>query len=185
MIHKDLKIGLALGLVIVAGVIIKLAIDPRLSTEARMNSRIDSNDNLGSIDFDNTPQNNFASEVTLDSNTPNQSEQPEDIQSEENIIEIAKQSNDDIIPYSVVPIPIEQEIPQIRTQIDLPGTSYNKIEVIEEPKRFHVVEKNQTLSAISRIYYGSPNQWQKIVNANPDLIPNPNKIKPGMKLIIP
>lgn len=185
MIQRDLKIGLALGLVIVAGVIIKLAIDPRLSTEARMMSRIDSNDNLGSIDFNNTSQNNFANEVTLDSETHNQSEPSEDIPNKENIIEIANQNNDDIIPYSAVPIPQEQAIPQIRTQIDLPGTSNNNIEVIEEPKRFHVVQKDQTLSSISRIYYGSPNQWQKIVNANPDLIPNPNKIKPGMKLIIP
>lgn len=185
MIHKDLKIGLALGLVIVAGVIIKLAIDPRLSTEARMNSRIDSNDNLGSIDFDNTPQNNFASEVTIDSNTPNQSEQSDDIPGKGNIIEIAKQNNDEIIPFPALQNISEQTPLPIQIPTELPGTSNNNIEVIEKPERFHIVEKNQTLSAISRIYYGSPNQWQKIVNANPDLIPNPNKIKPGMKLIIP
>ena len=39
MIQRDLKIGLVLGLVLVAGVVVKLAIDPRLSTEARMIER--------------------------------------------------------------------------------------------------------------------------------------------------
>ncbi len=185
MIQRDLKIGLALGLVIVAGVIIKLAIDPRLSTEARMMSRIDSNDNLGSIDFNNTSQNNFASEVTLDSRTDNQSEQSEDIPSEENIIEIAKQNNDEITPFPALQNISEHTPLPIQIPAELQGTSNNNIEVIEKPERFHIVEKNQTLSAISRIYYGSPNQWQKIVDANPALVTNPNKIKPGMKLVIP
>ncbi|MBN2131116.1 MAG: LysM peptidoglycan-binding domain-containing protein [Sedimentisphaerales bacterium] len=51
--------------------------------------------------------------------------------------------------------------------------------------RFHIVRKDETLSAISQQYYGSPNQWRKIVAANKDTIKDANKISPGVKLIIP
>jgi nucleoid-associated protein YgaU len=59
----------------------------------------------------------------------------------------------------------------------------NNVEKIKT-ERFYIVRKNQTLSEISRLYYGSANQWHKIIDANPE-IKDPNKIKAGMKLIIP
>lgn len=49
----------------------------------------------------------------------------------------------------------------------------------------HTVHKDETLSGISDKYYGSPNKWQKIVNANRDKIKDFNKLKPGTRLIIP
>ncbi len=65
--------------------------------------------------------------------------------------------------------------------------------VIEEPaaagsadvpsQRYHIVMKNQTLSDISRIYYGSPALWTKIRDANPAI--NPDKVIPGTRLYIP
>ena len=51
--------------------------------------------------------------------------------------------------------------------------------------RFHVVQKGQTLSAISSRYYGSANQWPKIRDANPSTIKDADKLVPGTKLIIP
>jgi nucleoid-associated protein YgaU len=51
--------------------------------------------------------------------------------------------------------------------------------------RFHIVRRNETLSAISQQYYGSPDKWRKIVTANQKVIKDPNKIAPGTKLIIP
>ncbi|MEJ2649067.1 MAG: LysM peptidoglycan-binding domain-containing protein, partial [Sedimentisphaerales bacterium] len=69
-------------------------------------------------------------------------------------------------------------------QSSQPGVfDYDNAEVFKT-ERFYIVGKNQTLSEISRIYYHSANQWQRIVDANPQ-IRDPNKIKPGMKLIIP
>jgi LysM repeat protein len=62
--------------------------------------------------------------------------------------------------------------------------NYKEPEIIKAEK-FYIVRKNQTLSEISSLYYGSANKWQKIVDANPDVIKDPNKIKAGMKLIIP
>ena len=51
--------------------------------------------------------------------------------------------------------------------------------------RIHIVEKGQTLSQIAEQYYGSQRHWQKIVNANRDILPDPNRLTPGLKLIIP
>lgn len=50
----------------------------------------------------------------------------------------------------------------------------------------HTVMKNESLWVIAKKYYGDGNQWQKIYNANKKTIgSNPNKIQPGMKLVIP
>ena len=56
---------------------------------------------------------------------------------------------------------------------------------VESPARTHVVRERETLSAISMQYYGTPNRWQKIVDANKDILKDPNKIRPGTKLTIP
>jgi nucleoid-associated protein YgaU len=55
----------------------------------------------------------------------------------------------------------------------------------EKPARIHVVEKGETLSAIAAKYYGSPRQWPKIVAANRDNLPDPNRLLPGTRLLIP
>ena len=55
----------------------------------------------------------------------------------------------------------------------------------ETPQRIHVVQKGETLSSISVKYYGSANQWRKIVAANRDNLPDPDRLAPGIKLIIP
>ena len=61
----------------------------------------------------------------------------------------------------------------------------------EEPKpvpqeilRFHEVTSGQTLSSISMIYYGNTDGVKKISDANPQ-ISDINKLRPGMRLIIP
>jgi 5'-nucleotidase / UDP-sugar diphosphatase len=55
----------------------------------------------------------------------------------------------------------------------------------ETPQRIHIVQKGDTLSFISAKYYGSTRQWRKILAANGDNLPNPNRLVPGSKLIIP
>ena len=69
------------------------------------------------------------------------------------------------------------------------GTSPDVI-VHEQPEkmgtqRFHIVRKDETLSAIAEAYYGSANKWQKIFQANRSRLKDPNRILPGTKLIIP
>lgn len=51
--------------------------------------------------------------------------------------------------------------------------------------RFHIVRPRETLSAIAMQYYGSPNRWPKILEANRETLKDPNKITPGTKLTIP
>jgi len=51
--------------------------------------------------------------------------------------------------------------------------------------RFHIVRKEETLSTISQQYYGTPNNWRKILDANKNTVKDANKIQPGTKLIIP
>jgi nucleoid-associated protein YgaU len=63
----------------------------------------------------------------------------------------------------------------------------------EEPKpteskpagQVHIVQPGQTLSAISTQYYGRADGWQKILDANPDVLQNASQLRPGMRLKIP
>jgi len=68
----------------------------------------------------------------------------------------------------------------------LPGdlTIYEKEEPIKTTK-FHIVRPGESLSTISQQYYGTPNQWRKILAANAKTIKDANKIAPGTKLILP
>ncbi|MHC4216512.1 MAG: LysM peptidoglycan-binding domain-containing protein [Planctomycetota bacterium] len=49
----------------------------------------------------------------------------------------------------------------------------------------HNVRPGDTLSNISRKYYGSSNQWRKILNANRQRINDPDRIATGTTLTIP
>jgi Tfp pilus assembly protein FimV len=51
--------------------------------------------------------------------------------------------------------------------------------------RTYTVQAGDSLSKISKQFYGDPNQYMKIVQANSEQISDPDKIKPGMKLNIP
>jgi nucleoid-associated protein YgaU len=52
-------------------------------------------------------------------------------------------------------------------------------------QRRYIVQAGDTLSKISREYYGDPNQFTKIFNANRSILDDPNTIRPGQELIIP
>jgi LysM repeat protein len=51
--------------------------------------------------------------------------------------------------------------------------------------RTYTVQQGDSLSKISKEFYGSANQYMKIFEANKDKLPDPDKIKPGMELVIP
>lgn len=78
-------------------------------------------------------------------------------------------------------------------ELKLPEFSANK-QPEEDPhfagtqiktERFHIVRRGETLSDISYRYYGSADKWQKILDANRFPVKNPNRLRPGTKLIIP
>jgi nucleoid-associated protein YgaU len=77
------------------------------------------------------------------------------------------------------------DVPQPQTHAQEPNlTVYEKEQKITTT-RFHIVQKDETLSSISQQYYGTSNRWQKILQANQQTIKDANKIRPGTKLIIP
>ncbi len=88
--------------------------------------------------------------------------------------------------------PRQSSTEQPRFVTDLPNASYDRQGAATETERnnppesiIHTVRSGETLSAISRRYYGSENKWQKIFDANREKIKDQNKLKLGTKLIIP
>jgi nucleoid-associated protein YgaU len=51
--------------------------------------------------------------------------------------------------------------------------------------QYYTVVAGDNLSKISKHYYGDPNQYMKIFDANKPMLSNPDRIYPGQKLRIP
>ncbi|GAB3065525.1 LysM peptidoglycan-binding domain-containing protein [Stenotrophomonas tumulicola] len=49
----------------------------------------------------------------------------------------------------------------------------------------YTVEKGDSLSRIAKQHYGDANAWQKIFDANKDVLKDPDKIQPGQVLKLP
>jgi len=52
-------------------------------------------------------------------------------------------------------------------------------------QRVHVVGKEETLTSIARRYYGSGGEWRRIYDANRSVIPDPDRLSVGTRLVIP
>jgi len=52
-------------------------------------------------------------------------------------------------------------------------------------QRQYTVQPGDTLSKISREFYGDPNQYRKIFDANRNVLADPDTIRPGQRLTIP
>lgn len=51
--------------------------------------------------------------------------------------------------------------------------------------QFHVVVAGDTLASIAEYFYGGTEFSGKILEANRDLLPAPDALRPGQRLIIP
>ena len=184
MVQKDLKIGLVLGLILVIIAAIILATDPRISPKARMLHL----QNVTVQQETPTSPNDYLSILPQNENMPDLPSYIELQRSEpaSDDFELDDLLQDEQIPDEL--IAVNTESPQLIIDKDqsepIDISQYVQAEKIKT-QRFHIIRKDQTLSAISRQYYGSPNKWKKIVNANRDIIKDPDKLKPGTKLIIP
>ena len=65
------------------------------------------------------------------------------------------------------------------------GTEIPVIPPTEPEKEFYTVVPGDTLSKISKRYYGDPNKYQVIFEANTPMLTHPDKIYPGQVLVIP
>ena len=52
-------------------------------------------------------------------------------------------------------------------------------------EKIHVVAEDETLSDIAEHYFNNPMMINRIVDANPDVIPETNFLTEGMRLVIP
>jgi len=160
--QKDLKIGLGLGLTLVIASVLWLATRPSLRPEARMqqpgdtDSRQQSAEQPASPVIARIPAPDSDAEKSDNLNAPS-FKMPSDASG-------AGQEDEKINPPD--------------------STIYEQDEKIK-PQKFHIVREGETLSGISSLYYGSGGKWQKILDSNRNKITDANKIKPGMKLIIP
>lgn len=55
----------------------------------------------------------------------------------------------------------------------------------QAPGRTYTAQAGDTLSKISKQFYGNANDYMKIFNANKDKLKDPDKIQPGQQLTIP
>jgi nucleoid-associated protein YgaU len=53
------------------------------------------------------------------------------------------------------------------------------------PEKVYEVQAGDSLSKIAKREYGNANDWNRIYEANKDIVKDPNKIFPGQKLKIP
>lgn len=86
------------------------------------------------------------------------------------------------------PSPLPASITGVPAPSAPPGIGDLTIHELSEPiktTKFHIVRRGESLSAISQQYYGSSNQWRKILSANQKAVKDSNRIAPGTKLIIP
>ena len=55
----------------------------------------------------------------------------------------------------------------------------------KEKAQFYEIVSGDTLGAIAKRFYGKASLYTRIHEANKELIPDPNKIYPGQKIVIP
>lgn len=59
------------------------------------------------------------------------------------------------------------------------------VDLSQPASQFYTVKRGDTLSKISKEFYGDANEYQKIFEANKPMLTHPDKIYPGQNLRIP
>lgn len=73
-----------------------------------------------------------------------------------------------------------QEIKVIEAVSEEELASFEKMEA-----QYYVVKKSDTLQKISHKFYGTTRKWSFIYKANKDVLKSPDKVYPGVELLIP
>ncbi len=102
------------------------------------------------------------------------------------IIEVAKQIREENIS-------LKRMLKELQDRCNmLEAKKTQEYRVVSVPKKStsggrirYIIQPGDTLSTISRKYYGSAAFWKKIFEANQDQIPYPNALTVGQEIIIP
>jgi nucleoid-associated protein YgaU len=172
MMQKDFKIGLVFGAICLLGLLAWLATNKSLSSKARTES-------LFNQSQESTPQTPPVNAV------PASNEQPlvsESLYPDTGTGELIPQIEPPVLePEPAAPVFAGRE-PNLNAPED-PATEQLGPKI--KTNRFHIVSKGETLSGISQKVYGTSKRWPQILQANSDRLDAPEKIKPGMYLVIP
>jgi nucleoid-associated protein YgaU len=79
---------------------------------------------------------------------------------------------------------LEPNLPTIRPVVKEAEGDREEVTTVKTP-RYHIIRSGDTLSCISYQFYGTENKWQKILDANRDVIQDVGRLRPGTRLIIP
>ena len=66
-----------------------------------------------------------------------------------------------------------------------PAASATPAPTASSQEQIYTVESGDTLSSIAKHFYGDASKWQKILDANKDVLKTPNSLQLGQKLKIP
>ncbi len=161
--QRDIKIGLLAGLIIAGVAMIYVCTRPSLSPRARILKTTQ-------------PQEKEQAEPEPQPGRQQASPLP-DLRRPVEPVRYIEPLPEPVATQEPEPVIIQEPEPQTPTYV-----STEKIKTT----RFHIVRKGDTLSKISKRYYGSANQWHKIYEANRDVLGNnPDLLRLGTKLIIP
>jgi beta-lactamase regulating signal transducer with metallopeptidase domain/LysM repeat protein len=109
---------------------------------------------------------------------------------------LLKQDQDSRIALQVQALELQQKLHEIQMKLSELERKKGELESLsavlaspkeaksEEEPRYHTVRPGETLSLISKKYYGSENKWQKILDSNLKII-TADGIRVGQKLVIP
>ena len=86
-------------------------------------------------------------------------------------------------PETLMPVVPPLVLPE--ASIARPSSDGETVSAPEPEAQWHDVAKGDTLSAISKKFYGDANKYNAIFEANKPMLTHPDKIYPGQKLRIP
>lgn len=81
--------------------------------------------------------------------------------------------------------PARINVPDLKDQVKVQEPTALTESVQSGEIKEYVVEKDDTLQKISKKFYDSYSKWPQIYEANKDVIKDPNRLSPGIKIIIP
>lgn len=162
--HRDFKIGLIVGLVLLVVAMVWIGTHDSFSPQAK----------LAREQEISLPESSTSSQVA-----PPSTRVPPDPFAEQKRLPVERDT-----PIVTKPI-FTAPLPEMERQADITVTPIAPPEKEPPELRYHQVEAGQTLSTISKIHYGTTAHWKRILEANSHIISDAHMIRPGMRLVIP